>query len=162
MTPGIVFSYSSRGIGKRGQKKGLNLHGVGGISLRQPPPSANPFSKPRSDKTPFKQAQNKAWGPKAHYLVSPDFLPPARCDFSHARKGKWPLSRVFLWKCRFPFLAWENRISREVENRGSLISVPLALREDAIEAAILNRVLDRDWTLPHRGPLSVLPTLGIG
>ena len=41
-------------------------------------------------------------------LVSPDFLPPARCDFSHARKGKWPLSRVFLCKGRFPFLAWEK------------------------------------------------------
>ena len=48
------------------------------------------------------------WGPKAHQLVSPDFLPPARCDFSHARKGKRPFSRVFLWKGRFPFLAWEK------------------------------------------------------
>ena len=73
--------------------------------------------------------------------MSPDFLPPASCDFSHASKGKWPLSRAF-FLCLFqekpsfslkrPFslsLAWENRSSRGVENRGSLISVPLALRE---------------------------------
>ena len=39
--------------------------------------------------------------------MSPDFLPPARCDFPHARKGKWPLTRDY---------------------RGSLTSVPLALR----------------------------------
>ena len=46
--------------------------------------------------------------------MSPDFLPPARCEFFPRRKGK-------------------NRISQGVENRGSLISVPLALREGARE-----------------------------
>ena len=51
--------------------------------------------------------------------MSPDFLPPARCDFTHARKGKRPSLRVFLWKRPF---------SQGVENRGSLISVPLVLR----------------------------------
>ena len=61
--------------------------------------------------------------------MSPDFLPPARCDFSHARKGKWPLSRVFLLKRPFSLSrVGKNRISQGVENRGSLISVPLALR----------------------------------
>ena len=49
-------------------------------------------------------------------------------DFSHARKGKWPLSRVFSKKAVLPFSRGKNRISQGVENRGSLISVPLALR----------------------------------
>ena len=35
----------------------------------------------------------------------------------------------FLEKAVFPFLRGKNRISQGVENRGSLISVPLALRE---------------------------------
>ena len=55
--------------------------------------------------------------------MSPDFLPPARCDFSHARKGKQRPN--FKEKPVFPFLAWENRISQGVENRGSLILVCL-------------------------------------
>ena len=60
-------------------------------------------------------------------MVSPDFLPRARCNFSHARKGKRPFQRKTLDKGRFPFSRGRNRISRGVENRGSLISVPLAL-----------------------------------
>ena len=60
--------------------------------------------------------------------MSPDFLPPARCDFSHARKGKWPLSRAFLLQRPFSFSRGKNRISQGVENRGSPISAPLALR----------------------------------
>ena len=56
------------------------------------------------------------------------FLPPARCDFSHARKGKRPFQRKTLDKGHFPFSRGENRISQGVESRGSLISVPLALR----------------------------------
>ena len=76
------------------------------------------------------------WGPKAHWLVSPDFLPPARCDFSHSRKGKRPtlLKRIpfekghyqgiRFKKAVFPFSRGKNRISQGVENRGSLISVP--------------------------------------
>ena len=49
-----------------------------------------------------------------HWLVSPDFLSPATCD---------PLKRFNM--C----VAWENRMSQGIENRGSLISAPLALRE---------------------------------
>ena len=60
--------------------------------------------------------------------MSPDFLPPARCDVPHARKGKRPFQRETLVKGRFPFSRGENRIAQGVENRGSLISVPLALR----------------------------------
>ena len=61
--------------------------------------------------------------------MSPDFLPPARCDFSHARKGERPFQRSTLDKGRFPFLGWEKSHLAGAENRGSLISVPLALRE---------------------------------
>ena len=35
----------------------------------------------------------------------------------------------FFEKGRFPFSRGKNRISQGIENRGSLISVPLALRE---------------------------------
>ena len=63
--------------------------------------------------------------------MSPDLLPPARCDFSHARKGKRPFFEGFFFEkgAVFPFSRGKNRISQGVENRGSLISVPLALRE---------------------------------
>ena len=82
------------------------------------------------------QGKNAPSDPYPHYLVrlaasrlvSPDFLPPARCDFSHARKGKRPLSGFFFEKAVFPFSRGKNRISQGVENRDSLISVPLAFR----------------------------------
>ena len=80
--------------------------------------------------------------------MSPDFLPPARCDFSHARKGKWPLSRVSsLKRAVFPFSRGKNRISQGVENRGSLISVPLALRGvcDTIATSIPRYEKYRCW-----------------
>ena len=38
----------------------------------------------------------------------PRFSPPARCDFSHARKLKRPFQRKTLDKGHFPFLAWEK------------------------------------------------------
>ena len=50
--------------------------------------------------------------------MSPDFLPLRDAIFPTREREN-----------RFPFLTWENRISQWVENRGSLISVPLALRE---------------------------------
>ena len=49
--------------------------------------------------------------------------------FSHARKGKRPFQRKPSTKAVFPFSRGKNRISQGVENRGSLTSVPLALRE---------------------------------
>ena len=61
--------------------------------------------------------------------MSPDCLPPARCDFSHARKGKQPFQEKTLEKGRFPFLAWEkSHLAGGRHTWGSLISVPLALR----------------------------------
>ena len=44
MPPRSVLCYSQGGIGKRGQRKAW-IYVVGEISLRQPPLSANPFSK---------------------------------------------------------------------------------------------------------------------
>ena len=41
--------------------------------------------------------------PETAKLVNPDFLPPARCDFSHARKGKWLFQSKTLDKGHFPF-----------------------------------------------------------
>ena len=62
--------------------------------------------------------------------MSPDSLPPARCDFSHARKGNGLFKEKPSTKAVFPFSRGKNRISQGVEHRGSLISVPLALREE--------------------------------
>ena len=61
--------------------------------------------------------------------MSPDVLPPARCDFSHARKGNGLFKEKPSTKVIFPFSRGKDRISQGVEDRGSLISVPLALRE---------------------------------
>ena len=46
-----------------------------------------------------------------------------------ARKGKRPFQRKTLDKISFPFSRGKKCTSQGVENRGSLISVPLALRE---------------------------------
>ena len=48
------------------------------------------------------------WGPKAHWLVSPDCLPLAIWDFSHALQGQWPLSGDSLQNGHFPCVAWEK------------------------------------------------------
>ena len=61
--------------------------------------------------------------------MSPDFLPPARCDVFHARKGNGLFKERPSTKAISPFSRGKNRISQGVENRGSLITVPLALRE---------------------------------
>ena len=70
--------------------------------------------------------------------------------FSHARKGKRPLSKKNLDKGRFPFLAWENRISQGAENGSSLISVPLALREAKINKKSQDFGFSLDWITKAR------------
>ena len=64
--------------------------------------------------------------------MSPNFLPPASCEFSLREKGKMAFVEGFFFeKAVFPFSRGKNRISQGVENWGSLIShisVPLALR----------------------------------
>ena len=61
--------------------------------------------------------------------MSPDFLPPARCELFPREKGKTAfVEGFFSEKAVFPFSRAKKHISRGVEHRGSLISVPLALR----------------------------------
>ena len=45
---------------------------------------------------------------KGKLICEPRFSTPARCDFSHARKGKRPFQRKTLDKGHFPSLAWEK------------------------------------------------------
>ena len=48
---------------------------------------------------------------KSTLISEPRFstvVPPARCDFSHARKGKQPFQTETLDKGHFPCLAWEK------------------------------------------------------
>ena len=59
--------------------------------------------------------------------MSPDFLPPARCDFPTRERENGPFKEKPSTKAISPFSRRKNRISQGVENRGSLISVPLAL-----------------------------------
>ena len=40
--------------------------------------------------------------------MSPDFLPPATCDFSNAIQGKGYFQGKTLEKGHFPFIAWEK------------------------------------------------------
>ena len=60
--------------------------------------------------------------------MSPDFLPPARCDFPTQERGNDLCRGFFIEEAVFPFSRGKDRFSQGVENRGSLISVPLALR----------------------------------
>ena len=45
---------------------------------------------------------------KGTLISEPRFSTPARCDFSHARKGNGRFQRKALDKGHFPFLAWEK------------------------------------------------------
>ena len=67
-------------------------------------------------------------GPKAHKSVSPDFLPPAACDFPtrHSENGHFQGIRLKI--VVFPASRRRNCMSQGVENRDSLVNVPLALR----------------------------------
>ena len=60
--------------------------------------------------------------------MSADFLPPARCDFPTRERENGRFGEKPSKDGHFPFLAWEKSHLAGVENRGSLISVPLALR----------------------------------
>ena len=61
--------------------------------------------------------------------MSPDFRPSARCVFPTRERENGLFKEKPSTKAVFPFPHGKNRISQGVENRGSLISVPLALRE---------------------------------
>ena len=50
---------------------------------------------------------------KGTLISEPRFSNPCEMRFFPREKGKiWPLSRVFPWKGRFPFLAWKNASRR--------------------------------------------------
>ena len=88
-----------------------------------------------SNSIPSFHSREKPWRPKAHWLVSPDVLPPATCNLSPTT-GKWPFwSKFFENSFQMASIAvsrGKNRkshMSQGVDTRGSLISVPLAFRE---------------------------------
>ena len=94
------------------ETKGLGEEGAAGFRRILP---QNPSPK---------KGQNSA----DHKRGQPRFSTPREMRFSHARKGKRPFQKKPSTKAVFPFSRGKNRISQGVENRGSLISVPLALR----------------------------------
>ena len=66
---------------------------------------------------------------KGTLISEPRFATPCEMRFFPREKGKTAFSnKKPSTKAIFPFLRGKNRISQGVENRGSLISVPLALR----------------------------------
>ena len=67
---------------------------------------------------------------KGTLISEPRFSTPCEMRFFPREKGENGLCRGFFFeKAAFPFSRGKNRISQGVENWGSLISVPLALRE---------------------------------
>ena len=79
--------------------------------------------------------QPKPWGPKAHWLVSPDVLPLATCAIFPTRyREKGAFKEKPSKRGIFPSSRGKNRMSQGVGHRGSLLSVlPLALRGDREE-----------------------------
>ena len=62
-------------------------------------------------------------------MSEPRFSTPCEMRFFPREKGESGLRRGFVFeKAVFPFSRGKNCISQGVENRGSLISVPLALK----------------------------------
>ena len=61
--------------------------------------------------------------------MSPDFRPPENAIFPTRYRENGLFKEKPSEKGHFLFMAWENRMSQGVENRGSLIGVSLALRK---------------------------------
>ena len=69
---------------------------------------------------------------KGALISEPRFSTPCEMRFLPREKGKTAFAEGFsLKRPVFPFSRGKNRISQGVDNRGSLISAPLALREIA-------------------------------
>ena len=66
---------------------------------------------------------------KGALISEPQCSIPCDMRFYFTIKGKWPLLRVFPWKWPFSLYRVGKSHVAGVENRGSLISVPSALRE---------------------------------
>ena len=60
--------------------------------------------------------------------MGPDFLPPCGMRFSHVTQGKGPFQGIRFKMSLFPLPRGKNCVSQGLENRGSPISAPLALR----------------------------------
>ena len=69
---------------------------------------------------------------KGTLISEPRSSTPCEMRFCPREKGKTAFVEGFSLKRPFRFPAWENRISQGVEDRGSLISVPSALRVSGI------------------------------
>ena len=106
-----VLNNAKLASASRGPKKHRNFFNVNFL----PPTQNTPFQVPRTKKFMCLISWERTKGTHINFfggifgvkrgsrlrakgtLISePRFSTPARCDFSHARKGKWPLSRVFL------------------------------------------------------------------
>ena len=70
---------------------------------------------------------------KGTLISEPQFSTPCEMQFSRRETGKRPFSRKM---AAFPFSRWKNRIYQGVDYRGSLISVPLALRSKIVSGKI--------------------------
>ena len=67
---------------------------------------------------------------KGTLISAPRFFTPCETRFFPRKKGKTAIFKEKpSTKAIFPFSRGKNRISQGVKNRGSLISVPLALRD---------------------------------
>ena len=69
------------------------------------------------------------------------------CDtqFSHAIQGKGQIQeRNTLGKGHFPFIAWANCMSQGIENRGSLIGVPLVDKTVSATSPLNGTLIDLD------------------
>ena len=92
---------------------------------------------------PFSVSKNTLRA-KGTLISEPRFSAPCEMRFFFpTRERKIGLRRGFFFeKAVFPFSRWKNRISQGVENRGSLISVRLALRENTLFHAPLRTHLN--------------------
>ena len=92
---------------------------------------------------------------KGTLISEPRFSTPCEMRFSHAIKGNGPFRGFFLGNGHFPVSRGKNRMSQGVENRSSLISALLALREFAHRPSEGKSFVGVEWS---RCSLQELPT----
>ena len=102
-----------------------------------------------TDGSSLRNTLTKTLRAKGTLISEPRFSTSCEMRFFPREKGKTVFVEGFSFRMAvFPFSRGKNRISHEVENRGSRISVPLALREGVSSHWSCNR-----RTL-HRSPMS--------
>ena len=89
---------------------------------------------------------------------------PCEMRFFPREKGKTAFfqRKTLFRKAIFPFSRGKNRISQGVENRGSLISVPLALRENGSDGSGFQFRLGSCATLPLANVQKILRSASRG